>query len=84
MKHTTDSQKTLSSHYIQHNNIYFYFIPGRGAKYYGPRPTSVPSGMMINPAVWPKQIWAENWRGRLGPHLTQCGLDQLNAYLRTK
>ena len=33
---------------------------------------------MIHPAIWPQQIWAENWRGssapfgegELGPHLT--------------
>jgi len=28
----------------------------------GPRPTSVPSGILIYSAVWPQQIWAENWR----------------------
>jgi len=27
----------------------------------GPRPTSVPSGIFIYPAVWPQQTWAENW-----------------------
>ena len=30
----------------------------------GPRSTSVPSGILIDPAVWPQQTWAENW-GRL-------------------
>ena len=25
------------------------------------RPTSVPSGILIPPAVWPQQTWAENW-----------------------
>ena len=40
----------------------------------GPRPTSVPSDILINPAVKPQQTWAEN--------PTQCGLDE--AYLRTK
>jgi len=25
-----------------------------------PRPTSVPSGILIHPAVWPQQTWAEN------------------------
>ena len=48
----------------------------------GPRPTSLPSGILIYPAVWPQQTWAENWGGSaplgkeswvLGPHLTQCG-----------
>jgi len=27
----------------------------------GPRPTSIPSGILINAAVWPQQIWAKNW-----------------------
>ena len=27
----------------------------------GPRPTSLPSGVLIHPAVWPQQIWTENW-----------------------
>ena len=45
-----------------------------------PTPTSVPSGILIHPAIWQQQIWAENWglrpllgKGQLGPHLTQCG-----------
>jgi len=46
-----------------------------------PRPTSIPSGILIHPAVWPQYTWAEKWgcctpfleRG-LGPHLTQCRL----------
>jgi len=29
----------------------------------GLRPTSLPSGIFILPAVWPQQIWAENWGG---------------------
>jgi len=29
----------------------------------GPRPTSIPSGILIHPAIWPQQIWAENWGG---------------------
>jgi len=43
-----------------------------------PRPTSVPSGILIHPAIWPHQIWAENWglypfgKGELGAHLIQC------------
>ena len=41
----------------------------------GPRPTSIPSGISINPAVWPQQTRAENWGEPLGgPHLTQCRL----------
>jgi len=45
-----------------------------------PRPTSIPSSILIHPAVWPQQTWAENWGlypfwgGELGPHLTQCVL----------
>ena len=41
----------------------------------GPRPTFVPFGILIHPAVWPQQTWAENWGlcpffgGGLGPHL---------------
>jgi len=26
----------------------------------GPRPTFVPSGILIHPGVWPQQTWAEN------------------------
>ena len=45
----------------------------------GLRPTFIPSGILIHPAIWPQQIWAENWglcpfgEGKVGPHLTQCG-----------
>ena len=28
---------------------------------HGPMPTFVPSGILIHPAVWPRQTWAENW-----------------------
>jgi len=24
-------------------------------------PTSLPSGILIHPAIWPQQIWAKNW-----------------------
>ena len=27
----------------------------------GPRPTSIPSGIVIYAAIWPQQTWAENW-----------------------
>jgi len=27
----------------------------------GPRFTSIPSGILIHPAIWPQQTWAENW-----------------------
>ena len=54
----------------------------------GPRPTSVPSGILIHSAVWPQQTWAENLglypfaAVELGSHLTQCGLAE--AYLHAK
>jgi len=44
-----------------------------------PRRTSLPSGILIHPAVWPQQTRAENWGlcsfggGELGLHLKQCG-----------
>jgi len=56
---------------------------GRGAgspcntKFPGLRPTSIPSGMLIQPAIWRQQTWAENWglcpfggRGRGSPSNT--------------
>jgi len=43
----------------------------------------MPSGILIHPALWLQQIWAENWglrphlgEGELGPHLTHCGQGQ--------
>jgi len=45
----------------------------------GTRPTSMPSAILIHPAVWPQRTWAENWGlcpfggGGAGSHLTQCG-----------
>jgi len=27
----------------------------------GPRPTSIPSGILIYPVVWPQRTWAVNW-----------------------
>jgi len=29
----------------------------------GPRSTSIPSGILIHPAIWPQQIWVDNWVG---------------------
>ena len=29
----------------------------------GPRPTSIPSGILVHPAVWPQQTLAKNWGG---------------------
>jgi len=47
----------------------------------GPRSTSIPSGILVYPAVWPQRTWAANWggcaplgEGELGPNLTQCRL----------
>ena len=45
----------------------------------GSRPTLVPSGILIHPAIWSQEIWAKIGgcaplgEGQLGPHLTQCG-----------
>ena len=45
----------------------------------GPRPSSIPCNMLIHAAIWPQQIWAENWglcpfgRGGAGSHLIQNG-----------
>jgi len=33
-----------------------------------PKPTSVPSGILIHPVIWPQPTWAENW-GWLPPPL---------------
>jgi len=43
------------------------------------RPTSIPSGGLIHPAIWPQQTWAKNWRGcapfgGAGFPPKQCGL----------
>ena len=50
-----------------------------GTMWPGPRPTSLPSGMLIHPAIWPQQIWpkiggcAPLGRGAGSPYLTECG-----------
>jgi len=44
----------------------------------GPRPTSIPSGILVHPAVWPQRTLVKNWglaplgEEELAPHLTQC------------
>jgi len=54
-----------------------------------PRPTSIPSGILIHPFVWPQRTWAKNWEavplleGELSSHLTQSRPGR-EAYLRTK
>jgi len=53
----------------------------------GPRATSMPSAILIHPAVWPQKSWVENWGapppfwGKLGPHLTQSRLGR--GYVHT-
>jgi len=49
----------------------------------GPRPISIPSGILIHPAIWLQRTWANKWwglcpfwRGELGPHVTHCGQGQ--------
>jgi len=44
------------------------------------RGTSLPSGILIHPAVWPQQVWTQKLGGcapilggGVGPHLTQFG-----------
>ena len=27
----------------------------------GTRPTFIPSGILVHPAIWPQRTWAENW-----------------------
>jgi len=64
----------LGPHLTQHGlgrGLPLYQVGG-GAQYPsittspGPRSTSLPSGILIHPAVWPQQTWAEN-RGWLCP-----------------
>jgi len=52
----------------------------------------MPSAILIHPAVWPQETWAENGggglrrlfgEGKLGPHVTQYVV-WAEAYLRTK
>ena len=55
----------------------------------GPRPTSVPIGILTHPAIWPQQTWAENWRGQLCPFWEKWVPIEHNvvwakAYLHTK
>jgi len=38
-----------------------------------PRPTSVPSGILIHPAVWPQQTWTlVDWGGGMSACCTAC------------
>jgi len=53
-------------------------------------PTSVSGDILIQPAAWLQQTWAQNWEfgavplwgGELDPHLTQYG--RANAYNHAK
>jgi len=52
----------------------------------------MPSGILIHAAIWPQQIWAENWgegcaplgEGEVGPHLTVWPGPTAEAYLHAK
>jgi len=54
----------------------------------GPRPTFIPSGILIHPAIWIQQVLAENWGGCAcfqGSWLsTKHNVTWDKAYLRTK
>ena len=55
----------------------------------GPRPTFVPSGILIHPPVWPQQTWAKNWGalplgGRWSCVRIKHNVARAEAYLRTK
>jgi len=69
----------------------FFFLGGGSAPFLGrgaespsntksvwSRPNAIPRGILVHAAIWPQQIWAENWGlcpfggGELGSHLTQC------------
>jgi len=54
-----------------------------------PRPTALPSGILIHLAVWPQETWAEKYglrcpfqRAGRGRHVTHVA--GAEAYLRTK
>ena len=41
--------------------FYFNMKPWLNTMLLGPRPTSLPCGILMHPAIWPEQTWAENW-----------------------
>jgi len=51
---------------------------GSNTLWSGPKFTSIPSGSLIHPAIWPQQRWARKLGGavplfgELDPHLIQC------------
>ena len=68
-----------------------YLLTGR--MWPGPRPASIPSGILIHPAIWPQQIWADNWeltavplsgRGAGSPIFIKHNLTRDEAYLHVK
>jgi len=57
----------------------------------GSRPISVPSGILIHPAIWPQQIWAKNWgsvplwgRGAGSATNTRRNVARAEAHLHAK
>ena len=57
----------------------------------GPRPTSVPNGILTHPVVWPQWTWVEKWaaavrlsggKRELGPYLPQCGWAETYLYAK--
>ena len=64
-------QNSLSETRLIRNSYYSYrrrkFMGRAGSPFNtkspGLRPTSIPSGILIHAAIWPQQIWAENWVG---------------------
>jgi len=45
----------------------------------GLRPISMPSAILIHPAVWPQQTWAENWVGSSAPFLGRGAVSPFNT-----
>ena len=41
--------------------FYLGIVGSHRTKSPGPRPTSIPSGILVHPAVWPQLTLAENW-----------------------
>jgi len=44
-----------------------------------PRPTSIPSSILMHPAVWPQEKWTENWRGGSAPFWERCARSPSNT-----
>jgi len=73
---------TTARHWPKLGAVPLWRRAGSPSNTMSPRPTStsLPSGILIDSAVWPQQTGAENWvaavplLGGAGPHVTQCGL----------